>query len=440
MGVFFGTDGIRGVVNEDLNFDIAYRCGHALASEGKRLKIIIGRDTRVSGSYLTLAFAVGAMNAGADVVDVGVIPTAGISYLITQEKADYGVIVSASHNPAEYNGIKIFDKSGYKLGDKREDLLERKFMKSYVVDAKDIGVYTQDYTMIKKYEKFLIDSCEGVSLEDLTIVLDGSNGAASRVAPQVFRALGAKVIATNCREDGEHINENCGSLYPEGLCKKVLKYKADAGFAFDGDSDRLIAVDEKGCIQDGDKVVFVLANDLKEKGLLKGNAVVGTSNTNMGIKDALEKNGIELIRVDIGDKYVIAKLIEKNLSLGGEQSGHIICKNIGNTGDGILSAIQVAKILAEKKQTFSSLAEVDLYPQCMKNVVVNDKLRIVNNEELQDEANRQERLLGEGARVIVRASGTEPKIRIIVESKNAEKGESAANYLVDLVKKIDSEV
>lgn len=439
MGIFFGTDGIRGVVNEDLNFDIAYRCGNALASEGKKIKIIIGRDTRTSGSYLTLAFAVGAMNAGADVVDIGVIPTAGISYLITQEKADYGVIISASHNPAEYNGIKIFDKSGFKLGDKREEALERKFMHSNVVDAKDIGVYTQDFTMVKKYENYLIESCD-ISLDGLTIVLDGSNGAASKVAPSVFRALGAKVIATNCHDDGAHINENCGSLHPEGLAKKVLKYKADAGFAFDGDSDRLIAVDEKGNIQDGDKVVFVLAKDLKEKGLLKGNAVVGTSNTNMGIKEELEKNGIELIRVDIGDKYVIAKLVEKNLSLGGEQSGHIICKNIGNTGDGILSAIQVSKILAETKKTFSSLAEVDLYPQSMKNVVVSDKLKVINNEELKNEAYAQEQLLGMGARVMVRASGTEPKIRIIVESKNAEAGEKSAELLAELVEKIDGEI
>ena len=439
MGIFFGTDGIRGVVNEDLNFDIAYRCGNALASEGKKVKIIIGRDTRVSGSYLTLAFAVGAMNGGADVVDIGVIPTAGISYLITQEKADYGVIISASHNPADYNGIKIFDKSGYKLGDKREEALERKFMHSNVVDAKDIGVYTQDFSMVKKYEQFLIDSCN-ISLDGLTIVLDGSNGAASRVAPVVFRALGAKVIATNCREDGAHINDNCGSLYPENLAKKVLKYKADAGFAFDGDSDRLIAVDETGAIQDGDKVVFVLAKDLKAKGLLRGNAVVGTSNTNMGIKEALEKDGIELLRVDIGDKYVIAKLIEKNLSLGGEQSGHIICKNIAGTGDGILSAIQVAKILAESKKKFSELAKVDLYPQSMKNVIVSDKLKVVNNESLKNEAYAQEKLLGDGARVMVRASGTEPKIRIIVESKNAEAGKKSAEVLAELVEKIDNEI
>ena len=439
MGIFFGTDGIRGVVNEDLNFDIAYRCGNALASESKKMKIIIGRDSRVSGSYLTLAFAVGAMNAGADVIDIGVIPTAGISYLITQEKADYGVIISASHNPAEYNGIKIFDKSGYKLGDKREDALERKFMHATVVDAKDIGVYTQDFSMVKKYERFLIDSCN-TPLDGLTIVLDGSNGAASRVAPSVFRELGAKVIATNCREDGEHINDNCGSLYPEGLAKKVLKYKADAGFAFDGDSDRLIAVDETGAIQDGDKVVFMLAKDLKAKGLLRGNAVVGTSNTNMGIKEELEKDGIELIRVDIGDKYVIAKLIEKNLSLGGEQSGHIICKNIGNTGDGILSAIQVAKILAETKRPFSVLAKVDLYPQSTRNVIVRDKLKVINNEELKNVIYAQEQLLGDGARVMVRASGTEPKIRIIVESKESESGKASAELLAELVQKIDNEI
>lgn len=411
MGLFFGTDGLRGIVNEDLTFSLAYKVGNALSSLKVGARILVGRDTRVSGSYLTLALASGAMSGGASVVDVGVVPTAGVAYLTKKHEFDYGVVISASHNSAEYNGIKVFDKNGYKLGDKEEERVERCFIHDKTNAYPYIGIYEQDYTLVKDYAQFLISA--GIDMSGLTIVLDGSNGASHKIAPAVFRSLGASVVASSCSGDGLHINENCGSLYPQKLIKRVHRYNADVGFAFDGDSDRLITIDEKGNIIDGDMVIYILAKHLKQEGKLNDNTVVGTSHTNMAIEESLKREGINFIRTDIGDKYVLAKLVEKNLSLGGEQSGHIILKDLSTTGDGILSAIAVATLLKKSGKKCSELFDIELYPQTNINVVVSDKLRVINNEEFATcVAKMQNDLEGKG-RLMVRASGTEDRKSVV---------------------------
>jgi phosphoglucosamine mutase len=438
MGLFFGTDGLRGKVNEDLTFDVAYKVGNALSILKENPTIVIGADTRISNSYLTLGVASGAMSGGAKVIDIGVVPTAGIAYITKAIGADYGIVISASHNSGEYNGIKVFDGNGYKLLDKEEERIERCFIHEKTNDFPNIGTYVQDYNLVKLYKKFLIESSEN-SLKGLTIVLDGAYGASHRIAPDVFRKLGASVIAANCVDDGLKINKNCGALYPENLIKRVFRYKADMGFAFDGDSDRVIAVDEKGNIIDGDKIICGLAKYFKKLGKLNSSTAVGTSHTNMAIEENLKNNGIDFIRTDIGDKYVLAKLLEKNLSLGGEQSGHIILKEKATTGDGILTAIAVANMVVNEKSTVSKLFNVDLYPQTNKNVIVGDKLRIINSEELGKEVAKYNAILEGKGRLMIRASGTEPKIRVMVESKDNELNANIANSIVSLITRINSE-
>lgn len=439
MGLFFGTDGLRGKVNEELTHSIAFKIGNALSILKENPTIIIGSDTRISNSYLTLAVANGAMSGGAKVIDVGVLPTAGIAYLTRTTDADYGIVISASHNSGEYNGIKVFDSNGYKLLDKEEEKIERCFIREKINTFPNIGTYVQDFTLSKLYKKYLIDASQN-SLAGKTIVIDGAYGAAHRIAPEVFRKLGANVIASNCVYDGLKINENCGAVYPENLIKRVFRYKADMGFAFDGDADRLIAVDEKGNIIDGDMIIFGLAKHLKSQNKLKSNTVVGTSHTNMAIEEDLNLEGIKLIRTDIGDKYVLAKLIEKDLSLGGEQSGHIILKDLATTGDGILSAIIVANMIISKQSTMSEAFKIDLYPQVNKNVVVVDKFRIMNSEELGKEVAKYNSKLNGNGRLMIRASGTEPKIRVMVESKDKFVNEDIANAIVNVIKRINAEV
>lgn len=439
MGLFFGTDGLRGRVNEDLTQGIAAKIGNALSILKENPTVIIGCDTRISNSYLTLAVANGAMSGGAKVIDVGVVPTAGIAYLTKALNADYGIVISASHNSGEYNGIKIFGSDGYKLSDKEEERIERCFIREKVNSFPDIGSYVQDFNLVKLYRNYLIKASKN-SFKGKTIVLDGAYGAAHRIAPEVFRKLGASVIAANCVNDGIKINDNCGALYPENLIKRVFRYKADMGFAFDGDADRLIAVDEKGNVIDGDEIIFGLAKYFKKIGKLKKDTVVGTSHTNMAIEEDLKNNGIDLIRTDIGDKYVLAKLIEKDLSLGGEQSGHVILKDYATTGDGILTAIIVANMIINENTTMSKAFNIDLYPQVNKNVVVEDKFRIMNSEELGREVARYNAELSGKGRLMIRASGTEPKIRVMVESKNKENNESIANAIVSTIKRINAEV
>lgn len=438
MSVFFGTDGLRGVVGEELTYDIAFKCGNSLSQNMQGGRVLIGRDTRVTGSFLVNALACGLLSGGVDVVDAGIIPTAAVAYLTKSLKFDYGISITASHNPMQYNGIKIFSLKGEKLQDKEEEKIERGFIKSKHVSAEKIGLYVQKTNLRKHYIDYLVNTISG-SLSGLKVVLDASNGASYSIAPEVFRKLGAKVIKTSCMNNGLKINDKCGSLHPERLAKKVKQYGADMGFAFDGDADRLIAVSEKGKIIDGDMILYALALVFKQRGMLVNNAVVGTSQTNMGIELSLKEKGIKLLRADVGDKYV-ANLLNKNgLVLGGEQSGHIIIKKFMQTGDGILTAILLAHFFKESGKPLSEFCKVRVFPQVNKDIVVKEKLRILGSEPLLTAiTNAQQELAGLG-RVLVRASGTEPKIRIMVESENIVASQSLANYLLNTIEKLEAE-
>lgn len=432
--MYFGTDGIRGVANVEITCPLAHSVGNALASCKKNCRVLIGMDTRVSGDMLLHAVATGVMQGGGDVLDVGVMPTAGIAYLTQYYKADYGVVISASHNPAEYNGIKVFDSNGYKLGDKRERELEQKMAHPYVVKAIATGKYMFMHDSAADYVKFLVSQIEG--LKGLRVLVDCSNGAAGRVAKSVFEQAGASVVVVNTSAAGIDINENVGALYASNLSQKVKEGGFDVGFAYDGDADRLIAIDEKGNVVDGDHLLYVLACDAKKKGTLDTGTVVGTHHTNMGVQDALEKNGIKLIREDIGDKYVLERMLKDGSPLGAEQSGHIILGKRTTTGDGILASLVVAQIIVDTGKTLSQLDDAKGYAQVNINVPVQDKLRIINSEEVSLEVGKvYEQLAGEG-RVLLRASGTEPKIRIMVECKSESKAKTLAKRLESVLKSL----
>lgn len=438
MGLFFGTDGLRGIVNKDLTQNIAFKIGNALAVLKKNPKVLIGSDTRISGSYIALGVASGVMAGGGEALDLGVVPTAGVAYLTKTLGYDYGVVISASHNSGEYNGIKVFGSEGYKLGEKEEEQIERCFLNEKINAYPNIGTYKQDLNAIKLYRDYLISSSKN-TFEGLTVVLDCAYGASHKIAPEVFKRLGAKVIASNAQDNGLKINDKCGALYPENLKGRIKRYKADIGFAFDGDSDRLIVVDENGNVVNGDVIISSLAKYYKSLGKLKEDTVVGTSHTNMGIEAELKENGIKLIRTDIGDKYVLAKLVEKNLSLGGEQSGHIILKELATTGDGILSAIAVLNMLIDLKKKASEVFKANLYPQVNINVIVGDKFKVLNSELLSKALVKHNIELEGKGRIMIRASGTEPKIRIMVESKDREINEQIALDLEKIVRNVDIE-
>ena len=433
MGNYFGTDGVRGEFGKAISCDIAFKIGNALSQIKTNPKVVVGHDTRLSADALCLSVSAGIVQGGGSVFNVGIIPTAGISFLVESENFDFGIIVTASHNPPNFNGIKIFDSSGRKLSENEEDFLEDFFQCNYT--AEKCGKFVCDESLQKKYLDHLKNSSL-VSLEGMKICLDASNGASFVIAPKVFKNLGATVTKTACKNKGEKINVNCGSLHIENLAKKISKTNADVGFAFDGDADRVVAISKSGEVFDGDKLLYILAKDMKEKSLLFANTVVGTSHTNSGIMVALNRQKINLIRTDIGDKYVIEAMEKMNLSLGGEQSGHIIIKNYAQTGDGILTAIKICEIMKETQKSLDELFDANLIPQENINVSVKDKIKILNNENLKILTNQIANEISPAGRLLVRASGTEDKIRIMVEHPNKQKAKVFANQIKSLIEKI----
>ncbi len=435
MGIYFGTDGIRGIACRDLSTEIAQKLGNSLGQKKQCAKIVIGRDTRVSGGVLTSAFAVGAMLAGANVIDVGIVTTPCVALLVQKFNADYGVMVSASHNPPEYNGLKVFGSDGRKLNEKEEAELEEIFSSPLVCPK--LGQFSYSKDGVKIYEKHL-ENVTSLDFKEMKIALDCSNGASYKIAKKVFKSLGAVVVTTGASGNGEKINEGCGSLHIENLQRLMKTSGADVGFAFDGDADRIIAVDDSLTVFDGDKLIYILAKYLKGKGELKNNTVVGTSHTNSGICRALEKNKINMVRTDIGDKYVIEAMENMNLSLGGEQSGHIILSSYATTGDGVLTAIKLSEIIKESGKNLNELFDAKLYPQENRTYKTSDKLRIINNELLAQEIKSIQNKLPLSARILVRASGTEPKIRIMVETTSEDDAIKYADELLSIMKKIDN--
>ncbi len=433
MNNYFGTDGIRGEYGKNLNFDLAFSAGNALTQIKKSPRVVIGHDTRVSADAITLAVSGGIVEGGGNVTLAGTIPTAGISYLTEKYNFDYGVIITASHNPPEYNGIKIFDSKGRKLSDNEEEFLENFFESTH--HCAQTGSFSFDAKLEEEYINHLISSTDA-SFEGLCVCLDASNGASYKIAPKVFKSLGAKVYKIACRNDGKNINTNCGSLHIENLVNAVKKTGAKLGFAYDGDADRVLAVDENGEIFDGDKLLYILANFLKSNGELYANSVVGTSHTNSGIMVGLNRNKINLIRTDIGDKYVIEAMEKMNLMLGGEQSGHIIIRKYAQTGDGILTSLKICEIIKKTGKTLSQLFDAKMLSQANINMVVKDKIKVINNENLTNLINKIVSEISPAGRVLVRASGTEDKVRIMVEHPVLSTATALAKQIQDLILQI----
>ena len=429
MSRLFGTDGVRGIANAELSCELAMKIGAAgayvLTSDVHNPRILVGQDTRKSGDMLACALSAGICSIGGDVINVGVIPTPAMAYLARLYSADAAVMISASHNTMEYNGIKWFDGSGYKLSDELEDRIEAIIKSNEPMQkptGSEVGNCLAAPRAVEKYKEFLKSSATE-SFEGMTVVLDCANGSASGIAADVFKELGAKVISWADEPDGCNINDLCGSTHPDSLQELMTERMADAGFAFDGDADRVIAADEMGNIVDGDRIMGICAKEMKAEGRLKDNMLVVTVLSNLGLKLRMKELGINVVETAVGDRYIIERMRQKGYTLGGEQSGHIIFYDKNTTGDGMLSAIQVMNILAKTKKRFSVLAdEVPILPQVMVNVIVKpeDKAAALEDADMKAAiADVEKRLEGEG-RVLVRASGTEPLIRIMLEGKSEE--------------------
>lgn len=438
MGELFGTDGVRGVANKELTPELAFRLGRAGAyvlCEGQGT-IYIGRDTRVSGDMLEAALIAGICSTGADAVRLGVIPTPGVAFLTKSMGAAGGVVISASHNSVEDNGIKFFDSRGFKLDDAEESRIEAAVKDDLLIPRPTGLLVGRAYTELQgleKYSRHAIDTVD-CDFSNLRIVVDCGYGAAWEAAPRILRALGAEVIAMNAEPDGSKINVNCGSTNVDALSKAVLENKAQVGIAHDGDADRVIAVDEKGNPVDGDAIMLICGLHLAEKGLLRNNTVVVTVMSNLGLELAFNEAGIKIHRTPVGDKYVLQKMLEENASLGGEQSGHIIFSDYCTTGDGIVTAVQLISVMKEKGEPLSVLArQMKKLPQTMVNVRVKDKGAAQSSDALAEAVKAAEAELGSTGRILVRPSGTEPVIRIMVESPTDEQCVEMADRLAAVI-------
>lgn len=444
MGRLFGTDGARGIANKDLTCELAMNIGRAaayvLASENVvRPKIIIGKDTRASSTMLESALSAGLCSVGADVVLVGYVPTPAIAYLVSHSGAHAGIMISASHNPCEYNGIKLFDSNGYKLPDAIEEKIEALILDDMSPIEFPIGgevgsvFVREDY--IDKYIKHLA-STTNINLKGLKIAIDCANGSASYTAERLFTFMGAKCYMMNDEPNGTNINNNCGSTHMQDLIDYVNGHNMDLGLAFDGDADRCLAVDENGKLIDGDKLIAVFAKDLKERGKLNNNTAVVTVMTNIGFKIFAEENDIDVAVTGVGDRYVLEEMLDKDYSIGGEQSGHIIFKKYATTGDGQLTGLQFAAAMVRAKQPASALAgKMEAYPQTIINVKVTNEVKAILNtdEEIKNVIAKQEKLLGKDGRVLVRASGTEPLIRVMIEGKNIKEINNMAKEIAKVI-------
>ncbi len=430
MSIHFGTDGIRGKFGEDLTIDIAYKCGNSLNGN-----LIIGRDTRQSGIEIVKAFTKGALDAGCNVTEIGVCTTPCVAYLTLNKNFDYGIMITASHNPAEYNGIKIFSGKGLKLSQDIEKSIEN-HINNAQVNLYNTGIYNKAPTLLDEYVNF-IKSTAKTNFNNIKVVLDCANGASYDIAPKVFKSLGAEVVAISCTPDGTNINLNCGSLHPDNLVDAVLKNKANFGFAFDGDADRILAVDEEGNILDGDKLMYFFAKYYLAEGKLTNKQVVGTVMSNLGVEKALNNIGISLVRTNVGDKYVSEALINNNLLIGAEQSGHIILYDIFPTGDGVLNAIQVVNACVQSNKKLSQFIDYKPYKQTTINVFVKDKDAIMQKTELTKQVSMQNNKIAGQGRILVRKSGTEPCIRVMVESASQDICNKYSQGLVEFIKDLD---
>ena len=440
MGKLFGTDGIRGIVGEDLTHDLAMKIGEAAAyvlGGKKDLVVLIGRDTRISGQMLSSALSAGFMSQGAKVIDLGVVPTPAVSYLVKKYNASMGAMISASHNPSEYNGIKLFDGEGFKLPDAVENEIEKYLLGKAVPTTNVVGTYEVCDTAVEDYVNHIVDTAGKIN-KDLKIVVDCAYGSASATAPLLFNQLGLDATFMNFEYDGFNINDNAGSTHLEGLIKMVKKEKADVGIAYDGDADRCLMIDETGEQVDGGQIMAISALSLKKKKKLTNNTLVGTVMSNLGLVKFCEANDIDFVATKVGDRYVLEKMLECNYIIGGEQSGHVIFKNFANTGDGELTSIQVLGMLSDSKGSMSSLASVmKKYPQVLINVKVREEAKgqYENDQQVTDAINEVEKELDGEGRVLIRPSGTEALIRVMIEGLDQDDINKKAKKIADVIKK-----
>lgn len=444
MGRLFGTDGVRGIANTELTPELAFKLGkvgtYVLKKENKRPVVLIGKDTRVSGDMFESALSAGILAMGGNVIKLGVLPTPAVAFLVKKYEAAAGIMISASHNPYEYNGIKFFNDEGFKLDDSIEDEIEELIVRNIDITGHIKGdllgkALDGEEQALDSYVEFLISTVD-VDFKGMKVVLDCANGAAYQVAEKVFNRLGAHTIAINNKPDGININELCGSTSPESLQKKVLKEHADVGLAFDGDADRLIVVDEKGQITDGDKTIFICAKHLKNKGILRNNKVTVTVMSNIGFHKACAKEEIKVDTTKVGDRYVLESMLKSGSIIGGEQSGHIIFLNHTTTGDGILSALQFMQAIKESGKRPSEMAEeMVVYPQVLKNAKIKRENRenFDKDTEIKEKISQTEKLVGSNGRVLIRPSGTEPLIRVMLEGDDSVKIERLARELAGFI-------
>jgi len=446
MGKLFGTDGIRGVANQyPMTPEMAVTIGRAVAAifkeDFKQSKIVIGKDTRISGDMLEHALVSGICSMGVNAYLAGILPTPGVAFMTSSTGANAGIVISASHNPYYDNGIKIFKNNGYKLSDEEEDEIEQlifnKSIASSLKSVQDTGRVYEIADAGRTYGNFLKRTVsENYYFKDLKIVIDCSNGATFEVAPAIFTDFGAKVKTLYSNPDGKNINDNCGSQHPENLKKSVIKNGADIGFAFDGDGDRLIAIDEKGTVATGDQILAVCAKFMKQKGLLKGNQVVSTLMSNMGLGQALKEMGIKHLTTKVGDRYVMEKMVSSGAVLGGEDSGHMIFLNYHTTGDGILAALRIIEAMKEESKPLSELCKImTVFPQVLINVDVASKPDLKNVPDIKDAIKSVETVLGKKGRVVVRYSGTQQICRVMVEGPSVNETRKYCKQLANIVKK-----
>ncbi|NPV89984.1 MAG: phosphoglucosamine mutase [Firmicutes bacterium] len=443
MGVLFGTDGVRGVANRELTPELAFRLGRAgaevLSREIKRPSIIIGKDTRISSDMLEAALTAGICSVGADVFQVGVLPTPGVAYLTRAMEAAAGVVISASHNPVADNGIKFFGGNGYKLDDAVEEEIEGRVLaekdESPRASGAEVGRVYDVPGASDRYIEFL-KSTVNIDLEGMTIVVDGANGAAYDVAPRLLQQMGARVIPIHCLPNGININAHCGSTYPDSLREAVLEYRADLGLAHDGDADRVIAMDSEGNLVDGDHIMVICGLHLKRQERLPLSTIVVTVMSNLGLHLALKQEGVKILETRVGDRYVLEEMIQAGAKLGGEQSGHIIFLEHNTTGDGVLTALQLLAAVRESGRPLSELArQMTRLPQILVNVKVKDKNALDDCEPVQKSIRRAADLLGDSGRLLVRPSGTEPLVRVMAEGSEERTLRQVIDEVVRAVEK-----
>ena len=439
MGKLFGTDGVRGVANVDLTPELAFDIGRAgayiLASNNVG-RVLVGKDTRASGDMLEAALTAGICSMGIDVVSLGVVPTPAVAHLTRKHKALAGIVISASHNPGEYNGIKFFDSKGIKLSDEIEAKIEDIILNKKKIETRPIknkvGRVYRDENGPRDYKEFLKNAIK-LDLSGMKIALDCGHGALYKIAPEIIKDLNGQVFISNVEPDGMNINSDCGSTNPEIIRNLVLDNKADIGFSIDGDGDRIIAVDNEGQVIDGDHILSICAGYLKKNNRLNNNTVVGTVMTNMGLDEYLKNNEIEIIKTQVGDRYVLEEMLKNGFSLGGEQSGHIIFLDYNTTGDGLATGLFLLEVMIETKIAISDLNKLmKNYPQILINAKVPNekKYNYLENEDIKSEIKRIEAYFHGEGRVVIRPSGTEPLVRVMIEGKNQEEITNIAQDLV----------